>query len=282
MIATSWLEKAEALLLSKRVPEARASAEFLLASALGVGRAAAVLDGGRRLSDAQRRKFWSWVEQRARRKPLAYVLGSQPFLGLDIEVSPDVLIPRPETEELVLECERLLKDRSAPRVLEIGTGTGCVAIALAQLCPKAVIFATDVSDKALALAQKNALAHHVGQRVRFIREDLFSDRPGPGGWADLLVSNPPYIPTRELAELEAELRWEPVLALDGGRDGLDAIRAVVRSSARLLKPGGCLALEIGSEQGPAVARLLAEGFEGVHVRRDASGLDRIAIGRRAA
>lgn len=281
MNSAAWLAKAESLLQERGVSEPRASAEFLLAEVLRVGRAQAVLQGTRELTEKQAYHFWDWVKERARRVPLAYIVGNQPFLGLKIAVTRDSLIPRPETEELVLECERLVKTLriTAPKILEIGTGTGCVAVALAQLLPQATVFATDVSDKALRLAQDNAVAHHAHNRIRFVREDLFSERQGLRGWADLLVSNPPYIPTQDLDALEPEVLCEPRLALDGGRDGLDAIRAIVAAAPKMLKGGGFLALEIERRQGPAVSKiLLAAGFQGVAIKKDASGLDRIAVG----
>lgn len=282
MNVAGWLAKGEAQLTERGVPEAKASAEFLMAEMLGVGRGAALLRGAQELTGKQEHHYATWIRERAKRLPLAYIVGHQPFLGIKIDVTRDSLIPRPETEELVLECERLVKALKvpAPKVLEIGTGTGCVAIALAQLLPQATVFATDVSDKALELARKNALAHHVSNRIRFVSEDLFSEKPGLRGWADLLVSNPPYIPTKDLDKLEPEVKFEPRLALDGGKDGLDAIRAIVKAAPTMLKPGGYLALEIETRQGPAVAALLgAAGFTGVHVKKDASGHDRIAVGK---
>lgn len=284
MNVAAWLAKAESFLEEREVPEARASAEFLLGDVLGVGRASAASRGTQDLSEKQGYRFWRHVKERGRRLPIAYILGWQPFLGLRIEVTRDSLIPRPETEELVIECERLLQAAKtpAPKIVEIGTGTGCVAIALAQLIPSATMFATDVSDQALALAQKNAISLHSHQRIRFVREDLFSGRPGLRGWADLLVSNPPYIPTADLDDLEPEVLMEPRLALDGGKDGLVALRAIVAVAPKMLKPGGFLALEIEARQGPAVSKLLhAAGFEGVLIKKDASGRDRIAVGRMA-
>jgi len=280
--AAGWLTKGVAYLDERGVPEPKASAEFMMSEVLGVGRGTMLSRPNQELSEKEGLHFWTWIKERGKRVPLAYILGKQPFLGLDIEVNRDSLIPRPETEELVLECERLVKalKAPAPKILEIGTGTGCIAIALAQLLPAATVFATDVSDKALALAQKNALAHHVTNRVRFVREDLFSDKQGLRGWADLLVSNPPYIPTKDLDKLDPEVKSEPTLALDGGKDGLDAIRAIVSAAPKLLKPGGYLALEIEHRQGAAVAKLLgAAGFQGAHVKKDAQGRDRFALGK---
>jgi release factor glutamine methyltransferase len=279
---SEWLKKGEIYLAERGVPEVSANVEFLMAEVLGIGRGSVRLRGNQELSEKQGHHFWTFMKERGKRVPLAYLVGHQPFLGIKIEVTRDSLIPRPETEELVVECERLLKSAkvAAPKVLEVGTGTGCVAIALAQLMPAATVFATDVSDKALDLARKNALAHHVSNRIRFVREDLFSNKQGLRGWADILVSNPPYIQTGDLDALEPEVKCEPRLALDGGKDGLDAIRAIVASAPKMLKPGGYLALEIEHRQGPAVSKLLhAAGLAGVNVKKDAQGLDRIAIGK---
>ena len=282
MNVAGWLAKGDAYLVERGVPEAKATVEFMLAEILGVGRGAVLARPTQELTEKQAHHFQTWLKERGKRVPLAYIFGHQPFLGLKIEVTRDSLIPRPETEELVLECERLLKSAkaAAPKILEVGTGTGCVAIALAQLLPQATVFATDVSDKALDLAGKNALAHHVSNRIRFVREDLFSGKEGLRGWADMLVSNPPYIPTRDLDGLEPEVKCEPRLALDGGKDGLDAIRAIVASAPKTLKSGGFIALEMEHRQGPAVSSLLhAAGFSGVAVKKDASWLDRFAIGK---
>ena len=281
MTVSEWLKKAEDYLEDRGVPEGRASAEFLMAEMLGVGRLTAVTQGTRELTVKETHQYWDWIKWRGKRFPVAYILGHQPFLGIKIDVTRDSLVPRPETEELVIECERLVKlsKVAAPKILEIGTGTGCIAIALAQLLPSATIFATDLSNSALELAQKNAIAHHVGNRIRFVREDLFSDKQGLRGWADLMVTNPPYIPTKELDGLEPEVLKEPRMALDGGKDGLDAIRAITAMAPKMLKPGAILAMEIGAKQGAAVTKLFAAaGLQGAHVKKDAQGLDRFAIG----
>ncbi len=282
MTSAEWLEKAVKYLGERGVPEGRASAEFLLAETLGTGRGNAVADSKRALTEKQAFHFWEMIKERGKRNPIAHIVGRQPFLGLDIEVTADVLIPRPETEELVLECERLVKTmgQPAPKVVDLGTGSGCIAIALAQLLPQATVFATDISDKALKLAEKNAVAHHVGTRVRFVREDLFSDKQNLRGWADLVVSNPPYIPSKEVDKLEPEVLKEPRLALDGGKDGLEAVRAVVRASAKLLKKGGLLALEIGAGQGADVARIMTDaGYQHVILKKDAQGVERFAAAK---
>lgn len=282
MIVKEALEKGEKYLTDRGVPEPKANCEFLMAEMLGVGRLTAVSQPTRVLSAKETHQYQDWLKWRGKRIPLAYIVGHQPFLGIKIEVTRDSLIPRPETEELVLECERLIRvsKAAAPKILEIGTGTGCIAIALAQLVPAATVFATELSKSALDLAQKNAIAQHVGNRIRFVREDLFSDKQGLRGWADLMVSNPPYIPTKEIEKLEPEVLKEPVMALDGGKDGLDAVRAIVLMAPKMLKPGGYLAMEIGSKQGPATAKLFsAAGLHGVVIKKDAQGHERFALGQ---
>lgn len=288
--AGAWLEKGEAFLAERKVPEARANAEFILAHVLSCGRAAAKAVPERVLDGRQAHHFWNLVKARGRRVPLAYVLGSQPFCGLDILVDPRVLVPRPETEELVgLVVEAA---RGAPaHILEVGTGSGCIAVALARALPSATVYASEISDDALRLAAENARRHQVEGRIRFLREDLF--RPGrssvtsfrdgspsvAGPWADILVSNPPYIPSADLRDLEPEVLAEPHLALDGGPDGLDAVRAIVEEAPGRLKSGGLLALEIGAGQARAVRDILS-GWEGLEVRRDLQGVERFALARR--
>lgn len=281
MIVADLLKKGELRLAEKGVPEPRANAEFLMAAVLKTGRASLALHAARAIPQRQQNAFWNLILERARRLPLAYVLGSQPFCGLDIRVAEGALVPRPETEELVEEATRLLKPRAGEplQILELGTGTGCIAVALATRLPYAHVWATDISPQALKLAQKNAELHHVVHRIRFVREDIFKPDHQRRGWADMLISNPPYIPTKELKSLQAEVLKEPVLALDGGPDGLQAIRAIIHDAPSHLKPGACLLLEIGRGQGQAVARLLEErGFAGAMIRQDAQGQGRIAVG----
>jgi len=267
-------------LRERSVPEPEANAELIMAEVLGIGRLQARLDSARVLTGPQASRFWSLVLERGRRIPLAYLLGHQAFMGLEIKVGREALIPRPETEQVVEEAIGLLAPRAQEplHLLEIGTGSGCIAISLSKAFPHAVVYATEISSAALRLALRNAQDHRRAGRIRFIREDLFKAGGGRGGWADLVISNPPYVPSREIGRLEPELRHEPRLALDGGPDGLRAMRAVAPQAMAFLKPGGWVVLEIGARQGESVRRILkSAGFEDHEIRKDLQGLDRIAL-----
>ena len=277
--AAGWLARAAAFLEEHDVPEPSANAEFLLAEVLGIGRGGLVLAGPRPLAAKQSRRYWELVKSRGRRLPLAYVLGWQPFAGCRIKVTPAVLVPRPETEELVdlAVAEAKVLDRHPLHVVDVGTGSGCVAIALAKRLPDAQLYATDLSPAVLKLAEENAVANHVSRRIRVVRENLFKPHAG-SPWADMAVSNPPYIPTADLAGLEPEVQAEPRLALDGGRDGLDALRAIAADAKRLVKPGGRLLLEFGDGQAGSVRGLLAEaGLTSIRIAADLQKKERFCV-----
>jgi release factor glutamine methyltransferase len=224
--------------------------------------------------------YHQWVERRLKREPAAYIIGSANFMGFDFELTPDVLIPRPETELLVEDVLMEVRDRDlrAPRISDVGTGSGCIAISLARLLPEAEITGIDIDEKALAVAQKNSLK--MGTNVALIQADLLSGLPQiwEGGF-DMIVSNPPYIASSEISRLEPEISFEPRLALDAGIDGLLLINRLVKQSVNFLKTGGLLVLEIGHDQGARVQDLLsANGFKNISILKDYSGLDRIAKG----
>jgi release factor glutamine methyltransferase len=282
MIVSEWMARGLAHLRERSVPEASANVDWIMAHVLRCGRAELKLHGTRALTSKQEKQFWMILLERAKRRPLAYLLGTQPFMGLDIQVDSDVLIPRPETEEVVAAAISLFENRGGEplHMIEIGTGTGCVAIALAVAFPNSTIYATDISQAALKLAIKNAEAHHRGRHIKFISEDFFKPE-ARGGWADLVISNPPYIPTAEIDRLEPELHFEPRMALDGGKDGLDALRAIIGHAPVMLKPGGWIVLEIGHGQGKAVRAMLEQaGLASIEVRKDLQGKERIALGRK--
>ena len=199
-------------------------------------------------------RFESLLSRRVRAEPMAYLTGSQEFWSLEFRVTPDVLIPRPETEHLVETVLNFLASRPGPcRVLEIGTGSGAIAVCLATECARVEVWATDVSAPALDVARENARRHGVERRIHWLRGDLLAPvRELPGDF-DVLVSNPPYIPSGEIPRLQGDVRdWEPALALDGGADGMDFYRRIVRDGVCRLREGGLLAVEIGAEQGDEV------------------------------
>jgi release factor glutamine methyltransferase len=287
-------------LKSRGVPEPEASAEFILAHVLGTSRSLAVLSGGRALTPGQARRFRQFISSRARRKPLAYILGSQPFLNFEMKVSPEVLIPRPETEELVMRTVQFLKREPLTlpspqrgegdevrgnrdpelRIVELGAGSGCISIALASLLNDARIEAVEKSPAAILLARENARSNGVSKIVRFIQDDFLRPRWRPARKAGLLISNPPYVSKAALRGLEPEVLREPRSALDAGPDGLRHLRAIISGAGRYLAPDGWIALEIGFDQGRAVAGLLkSSGFERVRVETDMQGRPRMAFGR---
>ncbi|MBI4328816.1 MAG: peptide chain release factor N(5)-glutamine methyltransferase [Chloroflexi bacterium] len=203
------------------------------------------------------------LQRRFRREPLAYILGDLEFYGLDFTVAPSVLIPRPETETLIDVALGLIGKDVSITIADIGTGSGCIAVALAVHLPNALLYATDSSPEALALAQANAQRHDVQKRITFLLGDLVTPLPGP---VDILVSNPPYIPTAEIPGLQPEVRcYEPHGALDGGPDGLDTIRRLLSSALSRLKPGATVLVEIGAGQGEAALALARTCFpQGKH------------------
>jgi release factor glutamine methyltransferase len=220
------------------------------------------------------------VARRAAREPFAYIVGRQEFWELSFEVSPAVLIPRPETELIVESAIAALEGLSAPRVADIGTGSGCLAIALARERAVTVV-ATDLSEEALAVARRNADRLGAGARIAFCRTDLLD---GVDERFDLIVSNPPYVCERDRAGIQPEVRYEPAQALFAGDDGLDVIRRLIPAATARLKPGGRLMFEFGFGQADAVSRLIADfsGLQLMTVRRDLQDIPRVVIARRRA
>ncbi len=207
------------------------------------------------LTDTVRAQMRGLVQRRAQREPVAYLVGHREFFSLEFQVTGDVLIPRPDTETLVMESLTVLKEQHAPRVLDLCTGSGCVAIAIAKNAPTATVTAVDLSPAAVEMARKNVDQHKLGDRVTVLEGDLFAPLPA-GTEFDLIVSNPPYIPSGDLATLEEDVRkFEPLLALDGGPDGLDLIRRLLSEGQTWLRSGGTLALEFTPEQSEAILQL---------------------------
>jgi release factor glutamine methyltransferase len=260
--------------------EARAEAETLLAHALHCRRLDVYRHGERRLAPEQLAALQAQAQRLIVGEPLPYVLGEVEFCGRVFACDARALIPRPETEllvEVALGFSKVWK-KQQPQVPDLGTGTGCLAVTLALERPHAKIFAVDCSATALALARANAARHGVADRIEFVEADLLA--PFADGALDLIVSNPPYVPTAEWGGLPRHIRdFEPRGALEAGPEGLDVIRRLIAQAAAKLAPGGALALEMGEDQGRRVADLLtATGFRDVVVHKDFAGWNRVITG----
>jgi len=260
----------------------RRSAEWLLSSATGLSRVELYAYHDRPLSPDERACYRTLVAKRAEGMPLQYVTGEMPFRHLIVHVEPGVFIPRPETEVLVDVALEHLSDIEEPVVVDLCTGSGCVAVSIASEHPTARVWAVDLSEAAVATTVRTAGNAKVAERVHTLHGDLFDPLPSElSGTVDLIVSNPPYIPSADLPELPAEvLGFEPHLALDGGPDGLDVFRRIAEAADAWLAPGGGLALELDSRCVAAAAAELQERFTGVTVRRDLAGRERIVYARK--
>lgn len=267
------LRKGASLLAASGVPDSRLDAELLLSHVLGVNRMQLLMKGREELSDTAFEAYDALIARRAAREPLQYILKSQSFMGFDLYVDESVLIPRPETELLCEHALQWLKEQNAPSpmVLDLCTGSGALSIALAKLMPKAKVFASDISEKALRVAQKNAAA--LAANVAFFQGDLL--QAVKGLQFDLIVCNPPYIPTADCYMLQAEVLMEPRQALDGGKDGLDFYRRLAADAPDSLCAGGALFCEVGFDQAEAVCSLLSTVFEQARIFDDFQHIPRI-------
>lgn len=256
----------------------RLTAEVLLAHVLRTSRVRLYTDLDRPLETAELAAYRGLIARRASGEPTHYLTGTREFYGRPFTVDARVLVPRPETELLVEAVLQAIPRDGDVRLLDLGTGSGCVGITVALERPRARVLATEVSPAAAEVARANAIALGAGERFEVRVGDLFvpveSEPP-----FDAVVANPPYVPRGELPTLPAEVRREPAQALDGGPDGLDVVRRIVSGAPRWLLPGGLLALEIGDGQGPTVHSLLeAAGYGSVRIERDLARHDRLALG----
>jgi release factor glutamine methyltransferase len=269
---SGWLEK-------KGVPEARRNMEHLLAHVLGIKRLDLYLQFDRPLGESELVPLRALLQRRGKREPLQHLLGTVDFLGRIFKSDARALIPRPETEELV---EKLLKEfSSAPpaRVADIGCGSGVIGLSLALAWPESEVTLIDLGADALALAKENAVLLGLEEkRVRFLQGDLLA--PVKGEKFDLIAANLPYLPAADMASLDPEVTFDPVLALDGGGDGLEIIRRLVAALPSALAPGGLAAFEVGLGQGAATAALLeAAGLSDARCELDFQGADRFVFAR---
>jgi release factor glutamine methyltransferase len=273
------LLRTAALLTERGTDAPRLEAELLLADVLGLGRMELYLAFERPLEDTELARLRPLVRRRANREPLYWILGRKGFHDIELLCHPGVLVPRADTEALVEAVLARLPPDWDGFVADVGAGTGAVGLALAHARPGARIYATDLSDAALENTRANVAALDLGKRVAVLQGSLLDPVPAHRP-VDVVVSNPPYIATRVLDALDPEVaRHEPRLALDGGRDGLDAYRALLPEAARRCRLG--VAVEIGHDQGPAVARLFGRaGLVDVQVLPDLAGRERVVLGRR--
>lgn len=248
-------------------------AHVMLGAVLDKDRAFLIAHPEHSLTDEQAAQFEHWVERHAAGEPVAYLLGRRGFYDLDLIVTPDVLIPRPETELLLEQALAFTGLHSTATAVDIGTGSGALSVTLAVHAPQAQVYAVDISDKALAVAKKNARLHGVETRIGWFQGDLLLPLIENHIQADLIMANLPYIPSAEVPEL-AVSQYEPTLALDGGEDGLRLVERLLEQLPQVVKPGAMILLEIGAVQGKE-ALTLARRWGTAECLQDYAGLDRI-------
>jgi len=263
----------------KGIESPRLDAQILLAHIMGCPKIELIARSADEPTDDERTRFKDLIRRRVEGWPVAYLVGHRDFFLLSFEVSPAVLVPRPDTETLVELALRAAKGN--PTILDLGTGSGCIAVSLAHQCKGAAVTAIDVSPDAIDVAKRNAAKHGVGNRITFLTGDLFA--PLSGATFDLIVSNPPYISHAELTELPVDVReHEPRVALDGGPDGLAFYRRIAADANAFLKPGGAVMVEIGWTQEPAVRALFEGRPELTHVTsaKDGGGRWRVVSAKK--
>lgn len=272
------IEHAAALLAPS--PTAHRDAELLLLHTTRMTKADLLTHPEHELTERQTNHYQAAIARRALHEPVQYIIGTQEFYGRPFIVNPLVLIPRPETEHLVETVVALARSFAAPRIVDIGAGSGAISVALAHHLPKARITTTDLSEAALAIARENVRSNGVADRICFLQGDLLA--PLAGEKFDIIVSNPPYVPARDRDSLSVEVReYEPLLALFAGEDGLDIYRRLIPAAFVALTSGGFIALEIGYGQADAVQNFLrAAGFAQIEFTPDLQSIPRVAAAQR--
>lgn len=267
-------------------------AEILFTEILNCNRISLYLNKDLPLGKNKSHLAASALRRRLKGEPLPYILGKTEFMGLEFKVTPDVLIPRPETEILVETVLRAVNSFTrlsvcSLEILELGTGSGCIAVSLAKFLPGANITATDISEKAIQIAKQNALLNNV--KIIFFVSDLFANHAMPAGRQeprttnhDLIVSNPPYIPEAEIDDLSAEVRYEPRIALDGGKDGLDFYRRIAKEAPHYLKDKGFLIMEMGFGQKEEIEKIFEDtgSFQITEIVKDYKNIERVIVARK--
>lgn len=283
MTVLEAIQRSADFLAKKGVDSPRLQAELLLADLLHLPRMQLYLNFERALTGAEADGLRDRIQRRGMREPLQHIVGSTSFCGLELAVNRDVLIPRPETEQLAeLAWQFVNSLPAAPSALDFGTGSGCLAVALAVKCPSARISALDIFPDALAVARQNAVRHQADSRIQFFLGDGFAALPQDARF-DVIVSNPPYIPSAEIASLQPEVRdFDPRVALDGGEDGLDFYRRLAQKCGAFLKSGGRIMLEFGDGQEGSLQKIFEmQKWIVEAIKPDYSGRMRILVARQA-
>jgi release factor glutamine methyltransferase len=254
--------------------------ELLFSSVLNCNRMSLYLDRQRFLTSDESKAISAALKRRIAGEPLEYILAGTEFMGLKFKLSPDVLIPRPETEILVETVIRQARASDSTKILDLGTGSGCIAVSLAKFLPDARITAVDISGKALKVAAENAALHNL--KIDFIRSDLFSSPVLSSSKYEIIVSNPPYIVSEEIEKLQPELKYEPRIALDAGPDGLGFYRRIIDKAPDHLEKGGFLVMEIGFGQCKKIENILKKSkkFEIIEIVKDYNHINRVIVARR--
>lgn len=257
----------------------RREAEYILMDLLNLKKIDLIIDHDKEIDEQIIELFNRKIEERKSGKPLSYILGSEEFMGLTFNVNENVLIPRDDTEILVEKIIELNQEKKDLKILDLGTGSGAIAIALAKYLDVTKVVAVDKYNEALTVAKENAKINEVSDQIEFIQSDLFEKLIRYKHTFDIIVSNPPYIPKKDIPALQVEIKaHEPITALDGGDDGLDFYRRIIQSSKHFLKANGLLAFEIGYDQAKDVCQLMQKEFKEIEVIKDLSGLDRVVLG----
>lgn len=259
----------------------RLDVELLLEKALGgVDRLYIHLNINKELTKEQEETFLQLMKDRLNGRPIAYIVGNREFMGLDFFVKEGVLIPRPDTEPLVEEVIELCKEKEDVSILDIGTGSGAITVSLAKYIQKSKVTSFDISEIALEIGKKNAITNEVDSRIDFIKSDLFTSIKGKDIRFDVIVSNPPYIPKKDIETLHTQVKdYEPYNALEGGEDGLDFYRNITEQSLDYISKGGILAYEVGHDQAEDVSEIMKKnGYTNIYTKKDLQGIDRVVIG----
>lgn len=278
--ATALIAEARRRFAEASLGDPATDARVLVAGVLGLSLSDVLMRGDVAVSRKEAEQVREAISRRCKREPVHRILGHRAFYGLDLQLSPATLEPRPDTEILVdsvlPHLKRTIAEKGSARLLDLGVGTGAIALAFLKECPQVRAVGSDISEEALSTAERNAHINGVAERFETVRSAWFACIEGR---FDIIVSNPPYIPTGVVAELDPEVRdYDPLAALDGGQDGLDAYRALSTGAGNFLEPGGLVAVEIGYDQKNSVTALFdAAGFCLIEARRDYGGNDRVLL-----